>query len=262
MSRWLPVALAAAAVATLLGLPGPGRLRLEALRRPRLAGLALPLPVGAGLLVGLAWGPVAGALALVAAVVARRVLAARRADGQRARERGSAPDALATLAAELRAGRSPALALVEAAHAARGGLAAALGSAAGTAELGGDVPGALLAGSSAVPEVQRSLAACWQVCSAGGSGLAAAVERLEEGVRAGQAQRRAVESELAGPRATASLLAVLPLAGVALAGALGARPMHVLLGTPAGLVCLTTGAALDALGVLWTRRLTAGALRS
>lgn len=110
-----------------------------------------------------------------------------------------------------------------------------------------------------VPHVLRALAACWRVCSAAGAGLAGAVDRMADGLRAAQAQQRLVESELAGPRATAGLLAVLPLAGVALGAALGAQPLTVLLHTRLGAACLTVGLALDALGVWWTGRIVARA---
>jgi tight adherence protein B len=113
-----------------------------------------------------------------------------------------------------------------------------------------------------VPELLRALAACWTVCSSSGSGLATAVERLEEGLRAEQARRRAVDAELAGPRATAALLAVLPLAGMVLATGLGADPVAMLLHTPLGLVCLSGGLLLDALGLWWTARLVARAGRA
>ncbi|MCW2715985.1 MAG: hypothetical protein JWN88_3032 [Frankiales bacterium] len=115
---------------------------------------------------------------------------------------------------------------------------------------------------TAVPELLRALAACWTVCSSSGSGLATAVERLEEGLRAEQARRRAVDAELAGPRATAALLAVLPLAGMVLATGLGADPVAMLLHTPLGLVCLSGGLLLDALGLWWTARLVARAGRA
>ena len=82
-------------------------------------------------------------------------------------------------------------------------------------------------------------------------------------LRAEQAQRRAVQAELAGPRATAGMLAILPLAGLVLAAGLGADPLHVLLETPVGWVCLVAGLGLDGLGLLWTGRLVtrAGGLR-
>ena len=110
-----------------------------------------------------------------------------------------------------------------------------------------------------MPEVLRALGACWTVCAGSGAGLASAVERLEEGLRADAAQRRAVDAELAGPRATAGLLAVLPAGGLLLAAGLGADPLRVLLTTPVGLLCLTVGLALDGLGLWWTGRLVASA---
>jgi tight adherence protein B len=174
-------------------------------------------------------------------------------------ERTRALEALAVLAADLRVGRGPADALAAAADVAVGGTSRALLAAASAARLGGDVPGALTAEPSAVSDVLRGLAACWTVCLVAGSGLASGVDRLTEGLRAAEAQRRAVDAELAGPRATALLLAALPLAGIGLAGALGADPLRVLLHTPAGVSCLIAGIALDAAGWLWTRRLVAGA---
>jgi tight adherence protein B len=223
------------------------------------------VPAAAALLT---LGPVAALVAAAAGSAAFRALASRRAAAARATERARAVEACATLAAELRAGRTAAQALTAAQAVAAGGTRVALAGAAAAAAAGADVPAALLAHlphahsrapATAVPELLRALAACWSVCSAAGSGLAAAVERLEEGLRAAQAQRRAVEAELAGPRATAGLLALLPVAGLLLASGLGADPLSVLLHTPAGAVCLLAGVGLDLLGLAWTSRLVAKA---
>lgn len=265
----LAALLAGAAVACWLGLPRPGAVRVQALSDrprdrptsrqavdPRLGGL---LAGGAGLL----WvGPVPAALLAAGATLALRAWTGRGRAAERAAERVRAVEACATLAGELRAGRTPAEALSAAAEVACGGSRTALEAAAAAAAAGADVPAALLlrgAAPTAVPEVLRGLAACWAVCATAGSGLAAAVERLEEGLRATLAQRRAVEAELAGPRATAAMLALLPLAGLALAAGLGADPLGVLLHTPAGLFCLVAGVALDVLGLRWTARLVARA---
>lgn len=171
--------------------------------------------------------------------------------------------ACAVLASELRAGRPSAVALQAAAEVASGPFAASLRAAAGTAELGGDVSVVLAAPSgvdgSAVPDLLAGLAACWTVCAGTGSGLAAAVERLGEGQRAAADQRRAVEVELAGPRATARLLALLPLVGLLLAAGLGAEPLGFLLGTAPGRACLLLGLGLEAIGLRWTSRLAARA---
>jgi len=206
-------------------------------------------------------GPVAAALVLAAGLVSSRVQTGRQRARAVAADRAGTLESLAVLAAELRAGRPAAWALQGCAEVAVGPTAEALNSAAGAARTGGDVPGALLAPyGSSVPEVLRGLAACWTVCTELGHGLAAAVERLEQGVRAVEEQRRAVEAELAGPRATALLLAGLPLAGLGLSAALGADPVQILLHTPIGIACLLAGLTADLLGVLWTRALVARAV--
>lgn len=255
---WLAAALAGASTAVLVALPQPGSLRFRDLsttpRRlpPRVAWRPLVLVVP----VALVLGPAAAVLAGGAVVLTDRVLRARSARRAAATEQARAMEACGVLASELRAGRDPAEALAAAAAAAAGPSAAALAAAAAAGRLGGDVPAALVSstGSAVAPEL-RALAACWTVCASSGSGLASSVARLEEGLRAERARRRAVDAELAGPRATAGLLAVLPAVGLLMAAGLGADPLHVLLGTPLGLVCLVLGLGLDALGVLWTGRL-------
>jgi tight adherence protein B len=263
VTAWLPVLLGASAAAVAATSAGPGAL-LRVTRgadssllgfRPAAATVILSL------LTGIVAGPAAGLLLAGALLVLQRVARAQRAAGQLARERARALDALSLLGADLRAGRTPADALAAAADVACGGSGVALAAAAAAARIGGDVAPVLQAEASAVPATLRGLAACWQVCTTAGSGLAGAVERLEIGLRAEEARRRAVAAELAGPRATAQLLAALPLAGIGLAAALGAHPLALLLHTPVGLCCLTGGLLLDGAGVLWSRRLNEAALR-
>jgi len=270
----LPAVLAGAAAAVAVGLPTPSRLLLLAPRtEPYSSTSSAALLVRLGRLGGrrrvlgmmlLALGglPTFGPEVLLvplALLAAERVARVRRARAAREQERQQAGEACAVLAGELRAGRSAAQALTAAADVATGAVRLALLAASSSAGLGGDVPAALLgkASASAAPELLAGLGACWQVCAGTGSGLAMAVDRLEEGLRAEQGQRLAVAAELAGPRATAGLLACLPLAGIALAAGLGAWPVHVLLHTTIGLACAVLGVGLDGLGVWWTGRLVA-----
>jgi tight adherence protein B len=238
-----------------------GRLLLAAREPEALATLPVRVAAAGGAGVGgaLLGGAAAGAVAAAAAVALLVAVSSRRTALAVAAERRSAVEACAALAAELRSGRAAAPALDAAALVSAGPLRSILQAGSAAARFGGDVPAALLdapAGrATAVPELPRGLAACWQVCAGTGSGLAAAVERLEEGLRAREVARRAVDAELAGPRATAGLLALLPLGGIGLAAALGAGPVHVLLHTPAGNVCLLAGVARDLTGVVWTRAL-------
>lgn len=270
MSVVVPAALAAAATAVLVAAPSPGRVRLapivrgDAVAVPAVGARRTPpyvLPALAALVALLVSGPAAGVVVAIGALgVARwrRAAAARRTA---AAERAGAVEATAALAAELSAGRAPADALAGAADVAVGPARQALQAAAASARLGGDVPAALVAAApaSAVATALRSLAACWTVCATSGSGLAAAVWQLEEGLRADADRRRSLEAELAGPRATVSLLAVLPAFGLLMGAGLGADPLHVLLHTPLGAVCLAVGVLLDAAGLLWTSRLVARA---
>lgn len=103
------------------------------------------------------------------------------------------------------------------------------------------------------------LAACWQVSERSGSGLAPSVSRLAATLRDEEQVRREVAAQLAGPRATSVLLAMLPAFGLAMGGALGAEPIAVLLGTPLGQGCLVLGLMLETAGLWWTARITRGA---
>jgi tight adherence protein B len=190
----------------------------------------------------------------------RRFLAARPTGSRRA-ESTAAAEAMAVLAAELRAGRPAGVALSSAAAVAVGPTSTALAEAGSAAGLGAAPAEVLLAHAeaTAVPELLRGLAVCWQVCAGSGSSLASAVDRLEDGLRAEQECRDEVHAELAGPRSTAVMLAVLPAFGLLLGTGLGANPLHVLLHTPLGGGCLVVGVALELLGVWWTGRIVRAA---
>lgn len=225
-------------------LPG----RLAAAGAPTLPALLLAV-----LATGWLAGPVAALLTAAVAVGVPRVLVVRRRRKAQEREREQAVELCGVLAAELRAGRAPADALAATAAALGDGpLPELLLRVAATSRLGGDVPALLRAANGPTSVVLRQLAACWQVSTRTGAGLAAAVDRLGGGLRAQDKQRREVSAQLAGPRATARLLAVLPVLGILLAAALGSDPLRVLFHTPVGAACLAGAALLDAAGLLWT----------
>ncbi|MFI0486469.1 type II secretion system F family protein [Actinomadura sp. 9N215] len=105
----------------------------------------------------------------------------------------------------------------------------------------------------------RLLAACWRVGAERGGTLATVLDGLATALRDEESQRQDVSVQLAGPRATARLLAALPLLGLAMAAAMGAHPLPFLLGTLPGLVCLITGVSLNLTGLFWTRYLAKSA---
>jgi tight adherence protein B len=105
----------------------------------------------------------------------------------------------------------------------------------------------------------RLLAACWRIGAERGGTLATVLDGLAGALRDEEAQRQDVAVQLAGPRATARLLALLPLLGLGMAAALGAHPIPFLCSTLPGLACLITGISLNLLGLHWTRRLAKSA---
>ncbi|WP_083501909.1 type II secretion system F family protein [Sphaerimonospora mesophila] len=162
--------------------------------------------------------------------------------------------------AELSAGRTAGDALARAIAAVSPPDPAALAPVAVVARDGGDVAAALLRAAPARGgEGLMRLAACWRVSVMVGGGLAGLIERVTVSLRDAEAHRLDLAAQLAGPRATARMLAALPVLGLLMGTALGMDPLSFLLGGPAGFSCLLVGLALDAAGVWWTHRLVARA---
>lgn len=235
-AAWLVALAGFGAAAALLGVPALPNMRLRALdaapaRRKRTAAVPARLPGRPG----------------------------RRLARERTRE--AVVELHRVFAAELRAGRPPSDALA----AASAELEHQEGLASLTAELA-EVTALARAGHDPASALRRAaripgggglgyLAACWKVSAQTGSGLAEVAERLADGLAHDLAHRRDVSAQLAGPRATAVLLALLPLVGLAMGAALARQPLEFLFTTPLGIACLCTGLALEALGLLWTRRM-------
>lgn len=123
--------------------------------------------------------------------------------------------------------------------------------------LGGDVATALRRDGRAEP-LLLSLAALWQVSEGSGSALAAALDRLLDGAVQSAKVRREVAGQLAGPRATMRVLAVLPAIGIGMGLLMGANPIGFLLGTVWGWACLGAAVVLEGLGVVWVRHMVRG----
>ena len=71
-------------------------------------------------------------------------------------------------------------------------------------------------------------------------------------MRAEAAAERLVASELASPRATGKMLALLPLLGIGLGFAGGGDPLVFLLGGLVGRICLAAAVCLVCAGLVWT----------
>ncbi|POX42019.1 hypothetical protein C3486_06880 [Streptomyces sp. Ru73] len=219
-----------------------------------------------GVLLGLVGrSPLPVALGALAVPVAHRHLARRAARREHDRRRDHVIALCASAAAELRAGRQPGQALVLAItetvpDAGPGGWGDAGAAVLAAARYGGDVPSALRE-AARLPGAEglTGAAACWQVAVEGGVGLAAGIERVTAGLRGQRDQQRELSAQLAGTRATALMLALLPSFGLLMGSGLGADPLHVLLHTPVGWGLLAVGGLLEWAGVLWTARIVRAA---
>ncbi|MEU8425291.1 hypothetical protein AB0C15_30900 [Micromonospora sp. NPDC048835] len=90
-----------------------------------------------------------------------------------------------------------------------------------------------------------------------GAPLAELVERIEADARATDRGFAAAAAQAAGARATAWLLAALPIGGIGLGYGIGVDPMSVLLHHTVGGACAIAAVALQVVGLLWAERLGA-----
>lgn len=182
------------------------------------------------------------------------------------RRRGRARQATATaeavvdlveaMAAELRAGQPPPAALA----AAVGSLATPVvpGTLVTAARDGGPVADLLDAAASAPGGAGlAAVAACWRVSERSGAGLARGLEAVAVALRDECDVVREIAGQLAAPRSTGRLLALLPLFGWLLGSSMGAHPLEVLLTTPYGWACIALGVPLQVAGWWWMERLAA-----
>ncbi len=237
---------------------GPGRSVAEAVAR---VGRRLGARLGregwclaAGAVLALSGESVLPLLAGAVAVplLGRRL---RRRERRRAREarEEAVIDLCTAVAGELRAGRTPERALPAVGMPDFGDAGAAVQAA---ARFGGDVPGALRrAARQEGADGLIGMAACWQVAVDGGAGLADGLDRVAGALRSERDQREELRAQLAGPRSTALVLALLPAFGLLLGGAMGAQPLRVLLHSPAGWACLTAAGLLEWAGLAWVSRI-------
>jgi tight adherence protein B len=165
--------------------------------------------------------------------------------------------ALEVLVGELRAGSHPVRAFGVAADDTGGTVAVSLRSVAARARLGADVAAGLAAAarSSALPVQWERLALCWRLASDNGLGIATLMRAAQRDIAERQRFSSRVSSSMAGARATAAILAALPVLGVLLGQLIGARPLRFLLSGHAGGWLLLIGSALACVGLLWSDRI-------
>jgi len=259
----MSLALACLAAA-LLGWPAgrrTARLRPpRVLRPPDLPALATRpgAALAAGLLAGAATAvastPVVAALA--AGVAGEAVRGGQRRWREQADRRAAAAlaEALGAAAAEVRAGRTLEEAAVRAAAACPDpATAALLGPVLRT---GVPPPDA----GPLAPLLGR-VAAAVQVSRRTGCSLAGVLGAAEDDLLAQRQAEQELQSATAGPRASAAVLAGLPVLGLLMGSGVGADPWRVLTTTGPGTVLLVAGVALELTGTVWSARLVRRAVR-
>lgn len=193
--------------------------------------------------------PLVAVLAAGCAGLGSRALERRRRSATADARLLTLAEALGVLTAELRAGRP----LPDAATAAAASCP------------DGEVRGELAlvlrgtAASRAGPELTGVVAAV-ELSLRTGCSLAAVSAALEDDLRARHRHRLELRTAAAGPRASAAVLAGLPLLGLAMGAGIGAHPWRVLTTTGPGQVLLAAGVLLELAGVAWVGRLTRRAL--
>lgn len=254
------VAVILAVAAVLLAVParrrtlGPARARVASARTRDWPVMACGVLVVAviWLLAGRQVAVVITAVVLVGSTAAR-VLWARQRTRRRRRAAGEVARACTVLAAEMELGKIPVTALLVTAED-----CPVLKSAAAAAGIGGDVV-PIWMGQAAQPGHGglTILARAWRVAAVTGAPLAASVEMVATALRADDEVDQLVAGELAAPRLTGVILALLPVAGLVLGYLIGADPVTFLLTTPWGWGCLLSGTLLACCGLLWTEHLAA-----
>ncbi|MBB5892338.1 type II secretion system F family protein [Kutzneria kofuensis] len=264
----MSISVALLAVAVLVWPVRHAQRRLRALmpveRQPKRR-WRLPRPTNAVLAVvgaGVGWcvlGPGGAVANAVLCVTCWRRWHSRRSRRRRTQVAEGMVGALGALVAELRVGAHPATAAERAAMDADPLAAKAMSAVAKTARLGGDVDRALVRSAADEPSlagVLGQVGRAWRLAGRHGVPLAEVLDSVRRDLDQRLQFSRQVHARMAGPRASAAVLAVLPELGVLLGEAIDARPLHVLADTPIGQVLLATGALLICGGVLWSAKLT------
>lgn len=199
--------------------------------------------------------PGAAAATLATATVRRR-WRARTAFNHTLTTTDALAEAVHTLASALRSGAHPADAATVAATDAHPAAAAPMRAIAAAARLNGDLDRALAATSTEPQPGLRRVSRAWVLAQRHGLPLADLLDTTARDLTQRARFARQVHARMAGPRASATALAALPLLGIAVGEVMGAHPLRLLTTTGAGQALLLAGVTLQCVGLAWCGRLT------
>ncbi|HEX5400826.1 MAG TPA: type II secretion system F family protein [Pseudonocardiaceae bacterium] len=169
-------------------------------------------------------------------------------------------DAIHGLVAELRSGAHPVVAAESAAKDAKEPARAVLTAISAAARLGGDLTTALRQfDNSTLAPVLRPLTHAWSLAQRHGLPLADVLDSVRRDVAGRVRFANRVRARMAGPKASGTVLAVLPAVGLLLGESMGASPVHVLFTSSLGQTLLALGTTLICAGLYWITRLTSKA---
>jgi tight adherence protein B len=166
--------------------------------------------------------------------------------------------AIDVLVGELLVGAHPAQAFAVAADETAGPVADSCLAVAARARLGADVTAGLrsVGETSALPAQWDRLAVCWEMASEHGLAMSTLMRAAQRDIVERQRFSGQVRSAMAGARATAAILAGLPMLSVVLGQLIGAHPVAFLLAGHVGGWLLVVGVTLVCGGLLWSDRIT------
>ena len=107
-------------------------------------------------------------------------------------------------------------------------------------------------GDKALPELSR-LGHLLELSTYHGIAVASLLDQAQSRLDASRHHQQSTSATLQGPQATATVLACLPIAGIAMGGAMGANSLGFLFGGGLGGLLLVVGVALACGGFAWSR---------
>ncbi|ASR38386.1 hypothetical protein BAY61_29090 [Prauserella marina] len=219
--------------------------------------LALAAAGGAGVLVAVTAGVLPCVALVLLGLAGYRQWSGGRDIERRIRSATEVATCVRAVVGDLNAGAHPATAVERAAEDAKPELAGRLRTIAATSRLGGDpTTAADSAGSGPGGDAIVRLTRSWGLARQHGLPLAGVLEAVRREVDVSVRIAGQLRARMAGPRASAAILAALPVLGIALGEVMGAAPMAVLFTTTAGQFLLVAGSALVLCGVFWSAALT------